>query len=92
MLVLRALELMKKLAVDVGLGSFDNRFMIERRNIGNRLRKPGIVTLLEGASVHTVMAGTADAWIEIARTRVIPLAEGREELRRYEWMLCRHHG
>ena len=91
MLVFRALELMKKLAVDVGLRSFDNRVMIERRNIGNRLRMPGIVKLLAGASVHTVRAGTADARIEIARTRVILLAVGREELRRYEWMLCRHH-
>ena len=91
MLVLRALEMMKKLAVDVGLGSFDSRVMIERQSIGNRLRMPGIVKLLEGASVHTVMAGTADAWIEITRTRLIPLAVGGEELRRYKWMLCRHN-
>ena len=91
-LVFRALELMKKLAVAVGLRSFGNLAMVERRHIGNRLPVPGIVELLEGTSVHTVMAGTAGAWIEIVRARVITLAVGREELRRYERMLCSHHG
>ena len=93
MLLFRAiLELMKILAVAVGLRSFANRVVIERRSIGDRLRMPGIGRLLGGASVHVALASTADAWIEIVRAGVIPLAVRREELRRYEWILCSHHG
>ena len=91
LLVFRALVLIKILAVAVGLRSFGNRVMVERRPIGNRLLMPGVVKLLEGMSVHTVMA-TAGAWIEVARARVVTLAVGREELRRYERVLCSHHG
>ena len=92
MLMFRALVLLKKLAVAVGLRSFGNWVMIERRYIGHRLRMPGVVKLLEGVSNHTMMVGTAGAWIEIGRARVKTLAVGREELRRYEWMLGSHHG